>query len=240
MLIGILETGRPAPALASEHGTYTAMVATLLSAGDGVMQFKNFAVLEDQFPQGVEDCDGYVVTGSRFSAMDETPWMLRLEQFLRDAIARKRPVFGICFGHQILAKALGGEVRQAEQGWQLGLQSYQVTQKPDWMADAPESLRMNAIHQDQVVRAPAGAELIATAPNCPIAGLVYGEDAVSFQAHPEFTLDFERSLLATYAGVTLPKDEAKAALETVKAKGAETDSSQIAQMIRRFFLKRKA
>lgn len=240
MLIGILETGRPSPALASEHGTYTAMVATLLSAGDGVMQFKNFAVLEDQFPQTVEECDGYVVTGSRFSALDETPWMLRLEQFLRDAIARKRPVFGICFGHQILAKALGGAVRQAEQGWQLGLHSYQVTQKPDWMADAPESLRMNAIHQDQVVRAPAGAELIATAPNCPIAGLVYGEDAVSFQAHPEFTLDFEQSLLKTYAGVTLPKDEAKAALETVQAKGAETDSSQIAQMIRRFFLKRKA
>ena len=87
MLIGILETGRPAPALATEHGSYSAMVATLLSAGDGVMRFKNFAVLEDEFPQSVEACDGYVITGSRFSVTDETPWMLRLEQFLRDAMA---------------------------------------------------------------------------------------------------------------------------------------------------------
>ncbi|HVI52610.1 MAG TPA: type 1 glutamine amidotransferase [Candidatus Sulfotelmatobacter sp.] len=237
MLIGILETGRPAPSLAAEHGTYTAMVATLLSAGDGVLQFENFAVLENEFPESVEACDGYVVTGSRFSAMDETPWMLHLEQFLRDAVDKDRPVFGICFGHQILAKALGGEVRQAEQGWQLGLKTYQVVKRPDWMADAPDTLRINAIHQDQVVRAPDGAEIIATSPQCPVAGLVYGDKAVSLQAHPEFTLDFEKDLLKTYTGVTLPKDLGKAAQESVKAKDAETDSLLIAHLIRRFFLR---
>lgn len=239
MLIGILETGRPASALAAEHGSYSAMVATLLGAGDGVLQFKSFAVVDDAFPQGVEECDGYVVTGSRFSVLDEAPWMLRLERFLRDAIAKRRPVFGICFGHQILAKALGGEVRPAEQGWQLGVQSYRVVNRPGWMADAPETLRINAIHQDQVVKAPEGAELIATAPQCPMAGLVYGEDAVSLQAHPEFTLDFERSLLKANAGVTLPEDVAAMALDSVGAPGAETDSLLIARLIRRFFLRHR-
>lgn len=237
MLIGILETGRPAPALVAEHGSYSAMVATLLSAGDGVMQFKNFAVLEDEFPQSVEECDGYVITGSRFSVTDETPWMLRLEQFIRDAMAKDRPIFGICFGHQILAKALGADVKQAEQGWQLGLQSYQVTKKPDWMADAPETFRLNAIHQDQVQTVPEGAEVIATAPQCPLAGLVYGNKAASLQAHPEFNLDFERDLLKTFTGVTLPKDLGNAAQGTVNAEGAETDSLLIARMIRKFFLK---
>jgi len=237
MLIGILETGRPSDALAAEHGTYTAMVATLLSSGDGALRFENFSVMEDEFPAGVEECDGYVITGSRFSAMDETPWMLRLESFLRDAMAKDRPVFGICFGHQILAKALGGEVKQAKQGWQLGLQSYQLVKRPEWMEESPDTLRMNAIHQDQVVSLPEGAEIIASAPQCPIAGLVYGDKAASFQAHPEFTLDFEKDLLKTYTGVTLPKDLGKAALAGVKAADAETDSAQIARMIRRFFLK---
>lgn len=236
MLIGILETGRPAPALAAEHGTYTAMVATLLSSGDGVLRFKNYAVLEDEFPVSVAECDGYVVTGSRFSVTDETPWMLHLEKFLRDCVANKRPVFGICFGHQILAKALGGEVRKADQGWQLGLQNYQITSKPDWMAEAPDQLRINAIHQDQVVTLPDGAEVIATAPQCPVAGLVYGDAAASFQAHPEFTLDFEKDLLKTYSGVTLPKELAQEALKGVKARDAETDSPLIARMVRRFFL----
>lgn len=236
MLIGILETGRPAEALAAEHGTYTAMVATLLSAGDGVLEFTNFAVMDNEFPVGVTACDGYVVTGSRFSAMDETPWMLRLEQFLRDAVANGRPVFGICFGHQILAKALGGEVRKAEQGWQLGLQTYQVVQRPDWMVEAPDSLRINAIHQDQVVKVPDGAEIIATAPQCPVAGLAYGDKAISFQAHPEFTLDFETDLLKTYSGVTLPVDLSADALQSVQEEEAETDSLLIARMVRRFFL----
>jgi GMP synthase (glutamine-hydrolysing) len=237
MLIGILETGRPAPVLMAEHGSYSAMVATLLSSGDGVMQFKNFAVLEDDFPQAVDDCDGYVITGSRFSVTDETPWMLRLEQFLRDAMAKDRPIFGICFGHQILAKALGAEVKQAEQGWQLGLKNYQVTKRPDWMADAPETFRLNAIHQDQVLTVPKGAEVIASAPQCPLAGLVYGNKAASLQAHPEFNLDFELDLLKTFTGVTLPKDLGEAAQESVNAEDAETDSLLIARMIRKFFLK---
>jgi GMP synthase (glutamine-hydrolysing) len=237
MLIGILETGRPAPALMAEHGSYTAMVTTLLSAGDGVLTFKNYAVLEDEFPHGVEECDGYVITGSRFSVTDETPWMLQLEQFLRDAMDKDRPIFGICFGHQILAKALGAEVKQAEQGWQLGLKSYQVTNRPEWMADVPETFRLNAIHQDQVLTVPEGAEVIATAPQCPLAGLVYGNKAASLQAHPEFNLDFELDLLKTYTGVTLPKDLGKNAQESVKAEDAETDSQQVARTIRRFFLK---
>jgi GMP synthase (glutamine-hydrolysing) len=239
MLIGILETGRPAPALMAEHGSYTAMVATLLGAGDGALTFQSFAVMDDEFPAGVEDCEGYVITGSRFSVIDETPWMLRLEDFLRDAMAKDCPVFGICFGHQILAKALGGEVKQSEQGWQLGLKTYHVTKRPDWMADAPETLRINAIHQDQVLTVPEGAEVIATAPQCPVAGLVYGDKAVSFQAHPEFTLDFERDLLKTYTGVTLPKDLGKQAQAGLKAKDAEIDSALIARLIRRFFLKHR-
>lgn len=238
MQIGILETGRPSAALEAEHGNYPEMVATLLASGDGALRFKTYGVIDDQFPDSVDECDGYVVTGSRFSVLDETPWMLRLEAFLREAMAADRPVFGICFGHQILAKALGGTVKKADQGWQLGLKNYQLVKRPEWMEDGPDSIRINAIHQDQVVVAPEGAELIATSPECPLAGLVYGDKAVTLQAHPEFTLDFEQALLETYGGVTLPEDVSKTALHGLDAADAETDSSQIARWVRRFFLGR--
>jgi GMP synthase (glutamine-hydrolysing) len=160
--------------------------------------------------------------------------MVRLEAFLRDAQLLRRPVVGICFGHQILAKALGGEVRAASQGWQLGLKDYALTTRPDWLEGAPDSLRINAIHQDQVVRAPQGSTVLATAPDCPIAALTYGDWAVSFQAHPEFTLSFEKALLSTYVGVSLPEDTGRAALVGLDKADAATDSSVIAQGLRRF------
>lgn len=237
MKIGILETGRPNPTLAARHGTYADMVAALLKDGDGLF-FERFHVQEDEFPESALSCDGWVITGSRHSVTEETPWMLRLEELLRDAVDAKRPIFGICFGHQILAKALGADVRKAPNGWQLGLQSYQVTDRPDWMADAPDTLRINAIHEDQVLSLPEGARLLATSTACPFAGLAYGDVAASFQAHPEFTLPFEKDLLTTYSGVSFPDDLGQQALASVTAPDAETDSARIAQWVRHFFLER--
>lgn len=232
MRIGILETGRPAPELAENHGTYAEMVRTLLGAGDGVLQFVTYAVLEDHFPDSPGDCQGYVITGSRFSVTEETPWMLRLEALLREAVAAKIPVIGICFGHQILAKALGGKVTPAPTGWQLGLKEYDVSKRPAWMTDTPDVMRINAIHQDQVVEIPSGAEVIASAPGCPVAGLLYGDVAVSFQAHPEFTVAYEKDLLAANAGKSIPEDLAQRALNALLPPRDDIDASAIAHDLR--------
>jgi len=233
MLIGILETGRPAPMLAREFGSYADMTAKLVADGDDVTCL-HFWLPDGEFPQSARDCDAWMITGSRDSVTEELPWMVRLEAFLRDAQLLRRPVIGICFGHQILAKALGGEVRVASQGWQLGLKDYALSARPDWLEGAPDSLRINAIHQDQVVRAPQGSTVLATAPDCPIAALAYGDWAVSFQAHPEFTLSFEKALLSAYVGVSLPEDTGRAALAGLDKEDATTDSSVIAQGLRRF------
>ncbi len=235
MRIGILETGRPAPSLGAEYGSYPDMVATLLAAGDGQLEFARFAVLEDELPASVEDCDGYVVTGSRFAVMEESPWMLRLESFLRQAMAAERPIFGICFGHQILAKAMGGVVKKAGQGWQLGLKRYHLAKHPAWMDPAPDSIVLNAFHQDQVQEIPEGAEIIATALACPVAGLAYGDKAFSLQAHPEFSVEFERALLKANSGKTVPPDLGQEALSGLTP-GTETDAPLVARWVRRFFL----
>jgi GMP synthase (glutamine-hydrolysing) len=236
MLIGILEAGRPAPALAKEFGTYAEMSAHLVDDGDD-MTFRNYWLPDGEFPLSVKDCDAWLITGSRDSVLAELPWMLRLEGFLREAQSIGRRVVGICFGHQILAKALGGEVIEASNGWQLGLKNYDLIARPDWLKDTPERLRLNAIHQDQVLRAPPGATVLAAALGCPIAALAYGDWAVSFQAHPEFSLSFEKALLSAYVGLSLPENVGNAALAGLDKVDAATDSSALAQGLRRFLRK---
>ncbi|PKU24219.1 type 1 glutamine amidotransferase [Telmatospirillum siberiense] len=233
MLIGILETGRPAPALAGQYGTYADMVEVLLG-GDPDLNFHRFWLPEEDCPESASSCDAWVITGSRCSVTEEQPWMLALESLLRKARDAKRPVIGLCFGHQILAKAMGGHVAPAPNGWQLGLKDYELRDRPAWLAKAPERLRLNAIHQDQVLTPPPGATLLANAPACPYAALSYGNWAVSFQAHPEFTVDFEKALLSAYVGVTLPEDSGRAALADLAKPNAATDSPLIAEGLLRF------
>ncbi|MCW2316701.1 GMP synthase (glutamine-hydrolyzing) [Rhodoblastus acidophilus] len=234
MHIGVLETGRPAPQLVAAHGDYVDMV-TRLFAGESDISFSRYWLQEEPLP-ALDACDAYVITGSRCSVLDEAPWMLALEDFLRRARAARRRVIGICFGHQILAKALGGRVEKAATGWRLGLNSYALDGAPDWLNGA-KVLRINAIHQDQVVVAPEGARKFATGVDCPVAALAYDDWAVSVQAHPEFTMEFERSLLTTLRGVTLSEGLADQALATLDAPGAQTDSADIAKGFAAFLRK---
>jgi GMP synthase-like glutamine amidotransferase len=226
MRIGVLETGRPAPQLVAAHGDYVDMVARLF-AGETDFVFSRHWLQQDPLPE-VESCDAYVITGSRCSVLDETDWMLALEDFLRRARFARRRVIGICFGHQILAKAFGGRVEKAATGWRLGLNSYTLDAAPDWL-DGARALRINAIHQDQVVAPPQGAQVFASGVDCPIAALRYDDWAVSVQAHPEFDIAFERALLTTLRGASLPEVLADRALATLDAPDARTDSAEIAK-----------
>ncbi|MDR3441267.1 type 1 glutamine amidotransferase [Telmatospirillum sp.] len=237
MQIGILETGRPAPALARDFGTYADMVAHLLADGETV-SFRRFWLQEDDFPEDIRSCDAWTITGSRSSVTEELPWMLRLEALLREAAGTGWPVIGICFGHQILAKALGADVRQAANGWQLGLKDYELTDRPSWLKDAPGRLRLNAIHQDQVLEVPPGATLLASSPDCPIAALTYGNWAVTLQAHPEFSIPFEQALLSSCVGKTLPEQPGRVALAELDKADAATDADLVARGLLRFLRER--
>jgi GMP synthase-like glutamine amidotransferase len=125
--------------------------------------------------------------------MDDLPWIDPLLSFLRGARGRARLV-GLCFGHQAMAAAFGGRVEKSERGWGLGLHGYDVVARAPWM-DETTSIRAPAFHQDQVVVAPAGAQVTLASAFTPLAGLDYG-DAVSFQFHPEFTVPYAVALTA--------------------------------------------
>ena len=224
MKIGILQTGRAAETLCQNYGDFPAMFERLLN-GHG-FTFRHYAAVDGILPDGVTDCDGWLVTGSRHSANDDLPWIALLEDFLHRTFAAGVPIVGVCFGHQILAQALGGKVERFAGGWGIGPMQYEF-------ADGTMAV-LNAWHQDQVTVLPKGATRLATSSFCRNAALAYDNRALSYQAHPEFTNDFTRDLLAMRVD-QLPRnltDSAGIALKHL------TPSPHIAQQIVQFFRNR--
>ena len=202
MLIGILQTGLAPDALAPEMGDYPDMFARLLD-GHG-FTFRTYKVVDGEFPKGVKDCEGWLITGSRHGVYEDHPWIPPLEQFIRDAFTAHVPVVGICFGHQIVAQAMGGKVERYADGWAVGATDYTFQ---------GETITLNAWHRDQVVKAPAGAKVIASNDFCANAALLYDDRALTVQAHPEFRPEFLDGLMKT-RGKGLVPDEVMAAAAT--------------------------
>lgn len=223
MRIGILQTGQSPDALRAEMGDYPAFFERLL-AGRG-LEFRTFHVEAMEFPQSVHDCEGWLITGSRHGAYEDHPFIPRLEAFIRDAYAAKVPLVGICFGHQIIAQALGGKVERHSGGWAVGPQSYDFGGDP---------IVLNAWHRDQVTTRPAGAEVVGCNDFCENAALVYGDRAFTVQAHPEFRDDFIDGLLTHRAPGVVPPDVMEAARDKL---GHDNDAARMADRIADFFLK---
>lgn len=175
MRIGILQAGHTADVLRPAHGDYDAMFARLL-AGHG-FEAVPYDVEHMQFPSDPRACDGWLVTGSRHGVYEDHAFIPPLADFLRSCFDADVPVVGVCFGHQMVAHAMGGRVERFPGGWSLGRQTYDTEAGP---------LSLNAWHQDQVVEAPEGAEALASSPFCRNAVLSYGRRAWTIQPHPEF------------------------------------------------------
>ncbi|MCB1366994.1 MAG: type 1 glutamine amidotransferase [Rhodobacteraceae bacterium] len=207
MKIGILQTGHAPEGLLADFGDYGDMFQHLLD-GNG-FEFQVYSVVDDQFPDAVDAADGWLITGSRHGAYEDLPWIARLEDFLRAAYARGVPIIGVCFGHQVLAKALGGRVEKFAGGWAVGPAEYALKDGG--------SLTLNAWHQDQVVERPDGAEVLASSPFCENAVLAYGDKALTVQPHPEYGRDFIAGLIEKRGRGVVPDallDDATARLDT--------------------------
>ncbi|WP_243375115.1 glutamine amidotransferase-related protein [Microvirga solisilvae] len=231
MRIGILETGRNREHLTERHGTYVDMFSALLRAVEPSLKLTPYAVLYDKWPASIDECDAWLLTGSRHTAFDRLPWMVRLEEFLRQMMAARKPIIGICFGHQILAQAMGGKVERAQNGWGLGPHRYTIKEAPKWMEANAGTVCLNAVHQDQVTVLPEDAKVIASSPFCPNAILTYGDHALTFQAHPEFTPEFLAELLDALEASGIPGHAIAGARASLKNANHRVESILAAQWI---------
>ena len=224
MRIGILETGFPPEELRETYGSYPEQFAKLLD-GHG-FEFKAWPVLTDDFPASPADADGWLITGSRFGVYEDHAWIPKLEAFVRQAVAARIPIVGICFGHQLLAQALGGKVINSDRGWGVGPNDYRDL-------ETGKTITIVASHQDQVVEQPPATEIIAESDFCPIAGLRWTDaPVISWQPHPEMSKGFVTDLLKMRYGTTYPKDVADKALARMED---PIDSPAMGDRIARFF-----
>lgn len=175
MKIGILQTGDAPEQIVGAEGSYADMFKDLL-AGRG-FSFEVWRVIDMDLPSGPEEADGWLITGSRHGAYEDHPWIAPLEQLIRDIDAAGRPLVGICFGHQIVAQALGGRVIKHPKGWAVGLRRYRIGER---------ELALHAWHQDQVVELPPRAQVLASNEMTEYAIMAIGERILTVQPHPEF------------------------------------------------------
>ncbi len=190
MTIGILETGSPPVALRARWGSYVAMIRTMLGSDRA---YRSYDVQAGELPADPAECSAYVITGSSAGVYEDLPWIPPFLDFLRRVRGHAKLV-GICFGHQAMAKAFGGEVARSPKGWGVGMHRYEIVEPPPGMRE-PRALALPAFHRDQVVTLPPGARVLAASEFTPFASIGYDDDTVSVQGHPEFTPAFSAALI---------------------------------------------
>ena len=197
--ITIIETGEVPQKYRERHGSFPDMFERMVRAEDptatvDVVSIPNGDALPD--PSKLE---AVLITGAAAGVYDGLDWIAPLENFVRAAYANKTPMVGVCFGHQLIAQALGGVVRKSEKGWGIGRHIYEVA--PGNGVIDGERLAIACSHQDQVIEAPAQAQTILFSSFTPHAGLLYANGAtLSVQPHPEFDVGYASALCELLEG----------------------------------------
>ena len=182
---------------------------------EAVPQIKllTFDVQAGVYPIELEECDGYLITGSSYSVNDDHEWILEVKEFIRECNDLNVKLAGVCFGHQIIADALGGKVEQSAKGWGLGVQTAKITNAAEWMKPSLDAFKTFYSHQDQVVSLPPTAQLHASCEHCENAMYSIGKHIISLQGHPEFTIDYAYALACENSEM-MTKGEFEASRET--------------------------
>ena len=228
--IGLLVVGHIDAGSLHVGGDYAELYRDILGPHD--IEIVPYRCDEGQMPGSINEQDGWICSPSRLSVYDDVAWLRDVEEMLREMIRTETPFVGICFGHQLLAQALGGTVRKAKVGWGIGAKEYTVRIPQPWMQPARDVIHLAASHQDQVIELPDGVELWANSDYCPNGGMLVGERAWTLQVHPEFSPALADSLLATRIAL-FGEDEVRAARATLNA--TSLDQDLVARWISAFF-----
>jgi GMP synthase-like glutamine amidotransferase len=195
MKLTIIQAGEVPPPLRAGFGSYPPMYMRMFDEAGFGFSYDTVPIHAGAAFPDPGQLAAIVITGSSAGVYDDFAWLDPLRAFIRGAYAANTPMLGICFGHQIMADALGGDVRKSEKGWGLGRHTYGVKTRPTFLATDLPALSIACSHQDQVIAAPREAEVFLSSDFTPNAGLAYRNGkALSMQPHPEFLDDYTLAL----------------------------------------------
>lgn len=157
--------------------------------------FTNFNAYAGELPESPDQCDVWLVNGSPSGVYEDIEWIHQLRGFIEQLHVAKKPTFGICFGHQLMAQVLGGQVEKSQQGWGLGMSRNQVVNHADYMQPKAQTVDVMVFHQDQVVKLPEGAQVQVSSEFCPNYMVQYNRHMLSIQGHPEFNTQIIKAVL---------------------------------------------
>ncbi len=218
MNIGILQCDQVESELIAVHGTYLEMYIKLLQQAGPNLTFTVYDVRHGELPSHLDAADAYIITGSRHGVNDGLSWIAALEELVRSLHARRKKVIGICFGHQLIAKALGGQVIKSPKGWGVGMSLNKITQHKPWMLPSLGDLNLIVSHQDQVVVLPPEAEVLAMSDFCPFYMLQIRDNLFTVQGHPEFSKSYSQALIELRKN-KLGKEVAEQGLKSLQQHG---------------------
>ncbi len=227
MKIGLLLCDHVAARFQPIAGDYPEMFSAWLGRCAPHLHLKFFDVCNGEFPASLDDCDAYMTTGSKHSVDEDVAWIQALKNFVRQLHKAKKPFIGICFGHQILAEALGGKVTKSAQGWGIGVHRTEIMQPELWLQPSQPACHLHYMHQDQVQQLPDNAVIIGQSEHCPIAMLRVDKFMLGIQAHPEFTNAYSEALLLD----RVERIGAKRVATARKSLTQKTDEDMIAKWI---------
>jgi GMP synthase-like glutamine amidotransferase len=223
--VGLLECDHVDDRFRSIAGDYADMFASLLPDVDLVP----YDVCNGTLPATPDECDGWVATGSRHSVYDDLGWITALSGFVRSVPDAGAPYVGICFGHQLLAHALGGRTERAS-AWGAGAHRMEVFDAEAWMDPRTGAATLLYMHQDQVAALPEGTVVLGRTDHCPVAMLQVGRAMLGMQAHPEFPPEYLEALLDARA----ERIGAERTASARRSLASPTDAGVIARWIVRF------
>jgi GMP synthase-like glutamine amidotransferase len=210
MKVAILKCDEVLEKLQPEYGSYDTMIRRMFAAIDFEPEFTVYDCLHRHYPENLDRYDFYITTGSKAGVYEDIAWIDELIEFIRKLDRQQKKLIGICFGHQAMAVALGGQVEKSAKGWGVGIALNPMLLHPDWTNQPKQQLELIVSHQDQIVNLPARASILAGNDFCPYFMVQWSDHFLSVQGHPEWNTDYAKALLQERENV-IPAERIQAA-----------------------------
>ena len=232
MNICLLKCGNVRRDLLHVSGDHEDMFISLFQKYAPSVKLFVFDVQKDNYPNNLNDYAGFLSTGSPDSVYDDFTWINTYKSFTHKLFLNGHKHVGICFGHQMIAEALGGKVEKSERDWGIGIKRFQINSSTPWMNDEKlENYNLITSHQDQVVKLPENTKVISGNDHCPVGIFTIGDHVLGIQQHPEFTKEYHIASINSRRNIIKP-ELIKSALKSMDQK---TDSNIVTKWIENFF-----